>query len=44
VEKGRRRRLADLSKEAVVNVIAKAIEKSSCSLIWGDGLGEQDEE
>jgi hypothetical protein len=42
-EYGRRIRLAALSREAVVNVMAKATEKISCSLTWGVGLGEQEE-
>ena len=42
VEKGRKRRLAALSKEAVAKVMAKATENMSCSLMCGAGLGEQD--
>ena len=42
VEKGRSRRLAALSKDAVVKVMAKATENMSCSLMWEEGFGEQD--
>ncbi len=42
-EYGKRIRLAVLSREAVVKVMAIATEKMSCSLVWGVGLGEQEE-
>ena len=43
MEKGKRIRLAALRREAVVKVMAKATENISCSVMWGVGLGEQEE-
>ena len=40
--RGVSRWLAALRREAVVKVIAKATEKSSWSLKWGEGLGAAD--